>query len=59
MLENFRANVLKSRISDIIDDSYINSLAKSYVCAVIHSRVIWKNVFDCGNVRETSVTFCH
>ena len=44
MSENFRANVLKSRIWVTIDDWYINNVAKNQVAAVFHLRVICRCV---------------
>ena len=35
---------IKPGIWDVIDESYIKHLAKIQLCAVFHSRVIWKSV---------------
>ena len=44
MSDNFRANVLKSRIWVPIDDWYINNVPKNQVSAVFRLRVICRSV---------------
>ena len=50
----------KSRVWDMIDDWYINNLAKNQVSAVFHSRVICRSVSPkfCRNVSPKFIELC-